>query len=30
MKYTICELLDMKEILDRAEITIFRKMAGCK
>ncbi len=29
IKHTICELLDIKEILDRAELTILRKRAGC-
>jgi len=29
MKHTICELLDIKEILDRAELQILRKKHGC-
>lgn len=29
MTRTICELIDVKEKLNNAEITILRKMAGC-
>ena len=29
-KYTMCELLNIKEVLNDAEMTILRKITRCK